>query len=241
MNAAARGASEIVLGTASGISMFVDVENTGIGLEDAEKDYGNWFSDLMDDAQESIKEATPIYRTEEAQAGWAPFDSTWWANNAESIATTASIFIPVGGVMRLAGMAGKATRGLLAGSRIARATEASSVAARAAKSALYGKKFETVANTVGSAVVSRYLESTMEASESFKGIYDELISQGVPEEEAKTKAGKAASKVWGTNWLNLAQDIFQYRGLSKGMNFATSASKEFRKNLFAKGADYLNM
>ena len=239
MNAAARGASEIVLGTASGISMFVDVENTGIGLEDAEKDYGNWFSDLMDDAQESIKEATPIYRTEEAQAGWAPFDSTWWANNAESIATTASIFIPVGGVMRLAGMAGKATRGLLAGSRIARATEASSVAARAAKSALYGKKFETVANTVGSAVVSRYLESTMEASESFKGIYDELISQGVPEEEAKTKAGKAASKVWGTNWLNLAQDIFQYRGLSKGMNVATAASKEFRKNLFTKGSDYV--
>ena len=238
-NALARAASTVVLGTLEGVSYLADFEQHMNILKGEEEEYSNWFADLMTKGQEAVSEATPVYRTEEAQSGFAPFDSTWWASNAESIASTLSLMIPAAGAIRGLSMIGKAARAGLKGSQIAAGAKSTSAAVKAANTMVYGKNASNVMKGVGQAVVSRYMENTMEASEVFKNSYQQLIAQGVPEEEARARAGKGASQSWNTNWVNLGFDIMQYVTLTKGLSAANVASKEFRKKAMGRAKDYL--
>ena len=239
MNAIGQFANEFVLGTVSGIGMLLDYENVAEGLSDEEGDFGNWFSDAVDKVKEGIDKNMPTYRSEAAQTGWAPFDSTWWASNAATLGTTLSLMVPVAGTMRLAGAAGKFLRTANAANKIGTGAKNSSKIIRNANKLLYGTENAGILEQGGSAVISRYLESTMEAHENFKSVEQQLLSQGYSEEEAKAKAGESAKDVWQTNWLNLAQDVFQYRTLSKGLNSANRASKEFRKGLIPQAKEFL--
>jgi hypothetical protein len=239
MNALGRAGAEVGLGTLEGISYLADFEQMGNILQGEEEEYSNWFADFMKQGKEAVREAAPVYRTEEAQAGFAPFDSTWWASNAESIASTLSLMVPAAGAVRGLSMIGKAARAGLKGTQIATRAKNTSAAIKAANNLIYGKNASNVMKGASQAVISRYMENTMEASEVFKNSYEQLLAEGVPEEEARQRAGKGASQSWNTNWVNLGFDMMQYITLTKGMNAANFASKEFRKNAMGKAKDYL--
>ena len=238
-NTIARGASTVVLGGAEALSYFADAENIGMALQDGEKDYSNWFADLMEKAQEEVREVTPIYRSERGQQDFAWDSATWWANNIESIATTASMFIPTAGIMRGLSAAGKASRGLLNSTKIANAAQDASKITKGLNKFVYGEKAESLLRTGASATISRYMENTMEANETFNSVYQELIAEGVSDQEARLKAGEAAANTWKANWINIATDLVQYGALTKGLNYAAPAAKSLRKQLAKGGYDYL--
>lgn len=238
-NTIARGASTVVLGGAEALSYFADAENIGMALQEGEKDYSNWFADLMEKAQEEVREVTPIYRSERGQQDFAWDSATWWANNIESIATTASMFIPTAGIMRGLAFAGKATRGLLNTTKIANVAQDASKITKGLNKLMYGEKAESLLRTGASATISRYMENTMEANETFNSVYQELIAEGVSDQEARLKAGEAAANTWKANWINIATDLVQYGALTKGLNYAAPAAKGLRKQLAKGGYDYI--
>ena len=243
--AAARSAAEIGLGTLEGLSYLADWEQTGDYMKGDEQEFSNWFADAMKQGKEAVREGTPIYQTETAQTGFAPFDSTWWASNADSIVSTVSMMIPAWGAVKGLSLAGKGLRGLAG-------LNAASKAAKAAKSinkgsqiisgvnkALGSNRLQNIASGTSQAIVSRYMENTMEAAETYESTFQELMTQGMSEEEAKLKAGGAARTAWGANWANLAFDVAQYMTLTKGPSIANLANKEFRKGLLKKTGDYI--
>lgn len=201
-NAAARGLSEVILGTLEGASYLTDVEELSNLADGSEEEFGNWFGDLMKQGQEAIKDAAPIYVTKEGK-GFAPNDATWWASNAESIASTLSLLIPTAAVVKGASIAGKAMGlGRAMTSRIGR----------------------DVAKGVVGGMTSRRMENTMEASGVFDQTYqlalNEETAKGTPEEtakfNAKQKAGEAARNDWYANNVNLVTDIAQQMMLLRG-------------------------
>lgn len=217
-NAAIRGLSEITLGTLEGASYLADVEELANLSDQSEDEFGNWFGDLMKQGQESIKDAAPIYTTKEGK-GFAPTDATWWASNAESIASTLSLLIPTTAAVKVAGAAGKAMGlGKMMTSKLGR----------------------DVAKGVVGGMTSRRMENTMEASGVFQDTYDTSLQQeldkGIPEEtakfNAKQKAGEAARNDWYANNVNLVTDIAQQMMLlrgAKGFGFGQRATGALNK------------
>ena len=240
--AAARSAAEIGFGTLEGLSYLLDWEQAADYAAGDEQEFTNWFADLMKQGKEAVREATPIYQTESAQEGFAPFDSTWWASNADSIVSTVSMMVPAYGAVKGLSLAGKGIRALMGASKAAKAAKTVKKGSELIKDinkVLGSNKFQNVASGVSQAVVSRYMENTMEAAETYQSTLQELVNQGMSEEDAKAKAGEAARTSWGANWVNLAFDVAQYMTLTKGPSIANFANKELRKGLLAKAGDYL--
>ena len=240
--AAARSAAEIGFGTLEGFSYLLDWEQAADYAAGDEQEFSNWFADLMKQGKEAVREATPIYQTESAQEGFAPFDSTWWASNADSIVSTISMMVPAYGAVKGLSLAGKGVRALMGASKAAKAAKTvkkGSELIQDINKVLGSNKLQNVLSGVSQATVSRYMENTMEAAETYQSTLQELVGQGMSEEDAKTKAGEAARTSWGANWVNLAFDVAQYMTLTKGPSIANFANKELRKGLLAKAGDYL--
>lgn len=102
---------EIVLGTLEGVGYLLDVPGWFDSLSGTEKEYGNWFSDLMKEGKEGLAELAPIYQDPDNQnrSMWQNMihGDGWWAQNGVSIASAASLLIPVAGWARGLGMVGK--------------------------------------------------------------------------------------------------------------------------------------
>lgn len=197
--------SGMVGGTAEGIGYLADVEQWVNLAQGTEKEFGNWFSDWAKKTTEEL--SLPVYRTKESQ-GFAPWTQTWWADNGPSIGSALSLLIPTTAAVKGLGAIGKAAGGL-------RAIEALGMGA-AEVNALKG---------ITGAVVSRYMENTMEASQTFNDLYSEAIKLGKPEDEARNIAASGASNTWYANTANLMFDIPQYMLAFRGFNFSKAASK----------------
>lgn len=201
-NASLRGLSEVVLGTMEGASYLADIDELSGLADQSEQEFGNWFGDLMKQGQEAVKDAAPIYTTKEAE-GFAPGDATWWASNAESIASTLSLLIPTQAVVKGASMAGKAM-GL--------------------GKAMTSKLGRDVAKGIVGGMTSRRMENTMEASAVMEDTYNKQLeanlAKGMEEGEAKADAakvgGEAARNTWYANNVNLVTDIAQQMMLLRG-------------------------
>jgi hypothetical protein len=243
--AAARSATEIGLGTLEGFSYLADWEQMSDYLKGDEQEFTNWFADAMKQGKEAVRAGTPIYQTETAQEGFAPFDSTWWASNADSIVSTVSMMIPAWGAVRGLSLAGKGLRGLAGLNAATKAAKAAKGVKKGSQiiggvnKALGSNKLQNIASGTSQAVVSRYMENTMEAAETYESTFQEAMAQGMSEEEAKLKGGDAARTSWSANWVNLAFDVAQYMTLTKGPSIANVANKEFRKGLLKKAGDYI--
>lgn len=228
---------EATLGTLEGVGYLADWQQLGNIAQGTEDEFGNWFSDIMKAGKEYInEEIAPIYQTESAQQGFAPTDASWWASNANSIASTASLLIPAMGATKVASLMGKGLRGtqtLQAINKAAKLDDATD-AVKALNGLVYGNKAAEIASGVTGAVFSRYMENTMEASGTYDEHFQRAIGEGKDPQLAAKEAGEAASTAWNNNWGNLVFDIAQYMTLTKGINSANYASKEFRKNLLQK-------
>ncbi len=210
----ARAASELVFGTFENLGYLADVEQHVNQLRGVEDEYANWFSETMREAKEGIREAAPVYLTKEAE-GFAPWDGTWWATNAESIATTLSLLVPTAAAVKATSMLGK---GLGAGKLI------TSPAGR------------TVAKGLAGATYSRIAENTLEARGTYDEVYNTLIARGTPEDQARQEAGAAASKTWNTNLVNFGTDFIQHMMLLRGTAGVGRASALTKAGNIAKQA-----
>ncbi len=195
-NALTQGTGEAVLGALEGVGYLGDLEQWGNIITGSEKEFGNWFSDLMKEGKEEIAEAAPVNQTSEAQGNFAPWDPTWWAGNTPSIFSALSLLIPTTGVVKGVGALGKA---MGAGSKF-----------------MTSKGGQTLAKGLTGALASRYMENTMEASDTYKQTYNLALQEGASEDDATATAADAASKAWYANLANLGTDIMQYTMLAGG-------------------------
>lgn len=208
-NAAVQAVSELGLGTLEGAGYLLDFQGIAKSFAGTEREFGNWFSDIMKSGKEHIsQEVAPIYGGD----GFEPLSWKFWAKNFPSIVSSLSLMVPAAGVTRLASAGAKAA----GRANIARKASGKSFSeirqiiekGNFITNASSGAKLATKGFT--GALTSRMMENTMEASETAKSTYDKLIAKGMEEDKAKEEAGRQASNVWRANLANLIPDTFQY-------------------------------
>jgi len=225
-----QGLAEVVLGTAEGIGYLLDFEQYGTiakdianaGKEDykeATQEYSNWFSSWVAEHKESLQEdVLGIIKTKDAE-GFAPWDATWWGSNIKSVATSLSLMIPAVGTVRLLGLAGKL---LGAGSKF-----------------LKGANAQKLTKGITGAIVSRYMENTMEAQQTYDEIFQKAKQMGLNDMKATEMASDGAASAWRANSaaivLDLPQYIMMYRGFSDLANVATREAKKSIGRKIAEG------
>lgn len=197
---------EVVGGTLEGVGYMLDLEQHMNQLAGEEQEWGNWLSDIGKDLRTWTQETTPIYRDPNAP-DWNPSSWNWWMTNVPSILSTLSLMLPTGAAVRGATML---ARGLNISNKLGKAT-----------------KF--AAKGIGGAIVSRQMESMMEAAgtfdenyENFKDEVDPETGQLFTEEKARQLASIAASHTYKWNWAALAQDIPQYLAIGSAFGKASA-------------------
>lgn len=204
-NAMIQVGAEVGLGTLEGIGYLLDWETAGELISGAETDFGNWFSDVMRDAKQSVMEDyAPIFDTPESE-GFAPWNGRWWAKNAANIATTLTLMIPAAGAAKIAGVFGKAIGTGLGATKVGRAAGKTKILKDILTTNGFTKQTAGIARAFNTAIASRYMENTLEARET----YESMLAQGATSEQA----GDAAAKTWWRNSALLATDFIQYSKL----------------------------
>lgn len=216
---------EVVLGTIGGVGYLLDFENWTKLISGDNADWGNWLSDSMDNAKDFVRDAAPIHMDPDAEGKFAPWADGWWAKNGVSMASAASLLIPVAGWARGVGMVGKGIGTL---GKLAQVGKFGNVARRGTNivQKMMGafpqmsKTQSWMANGIHQAVVSRQIEGLMEANGVFKEKYAEYINRGMSEEDANAAAGSAAAFTYKADWAMLASDIPQYLLLGRAMGMS---------------------
>ena len=99
--------SELLLGTAKGISDLFDLIGQGVGLSD--KNYSNPVSEFLEEKQEEFRNFAPIYSDPNLNiSNGGLLDSGWWASNMPSIISSLTLLIPSTGIVKGASYLGKA-------------------------------------------------------------------------------------------------------------------------------------
>ena len=194
-------ATQLLFDTLGSTSYLLDAEQMINVARGTEQEYGNWFSDIMDKAQEATH--MEVYRTE-ASKGFSPGTAGWWADAMPNIASGLSMIIPSMGAVKAASAVGKAI-GLSKGLKA------------------MGMTGNTLKGITG-AVASRYMENTMEGHETFQITYQKALEAGATEEEARLIAADAAASNFNRNSALLLPDLLQYNALYKGFGKALSKS-----------------
>ena len=91
--------SEVLLGTAKGLSDLVDWVGQKVGLSD--HNYSNPVSQYLEEKQEEFKEWAPVYADPSKNiknGGLADFG--WWMSNMLSIASTLTLLMPTTGITK---------------------------------------------------------------------------------------------------------------------------------------------
>lgn len=221
---------EVLLGTLEGAGYLLDFQRWGQMLSGQKQDIDNWFSNIMANAKQNLSEAVPIYEDpDNANRGFWDnllYGDGWFASGAVSVASAASMLIPVAGWTRGASLLGKA---LSTGAKVATQGSRLSKIAKGAKTTIGSFADEAVegltkaagvnkapdwANKIGEslfgAYTSRHLESTMEAAGVYREKYQEYLDKGFTEQEAKNAASKGAEFVYNHDMALLLTDIPQF-------------------------------
>lgn len=219
---AVRGVSAITAGTLESLGYLVN-PNTYRALfgEEIVGDFENQFSKTFRELKESMNDLTdPIYRTMQSKSDslWeAMFDATFWAGNAESIATTLSLMIPGVAAAKGFSVVGKGLGKL--GMRLGATAKG---AARTAR----------ITANVGAGLTSRIMESSMEAKEAYDSFIEahKLDDKYVNDEaQLRLDAGKAASTTMLANMPLFLLDAFQFDSILSGFASFKNANSRLKR------------
>lgn len=230
-------ASEVILGSLRGFS---DIIDAGVELFTDDKDFTNPISQVLEEAQNSVREGLEIYR-ENPEAAWDILDYGWWTNNAVSIASTLSLAIPGGIYAKGLGLLSKslgASKALRAGLSLV-----------SKHPNLRTKQLESVLGLGAHAGLMRTAEGYIEARDTYTQVKDEISNKlaemspnekaelikrnpsfkGLTDEEIAAKAaGDSAEDVFKDDYWLMLLDAWQLkslRNLGKGFkNIATTSS-----------------
>jgi hypothetical protein len=198
--------------------------------------FDTWLSEYARKAKEAVKEDYPIF---EAKPGeYNPGDFAYWMTNGASAFSTLSLIIPATGTIKGIGYLAKGIKALNAMKEIKIGKDVLDASGKVVKAAV---TIGGVGEIVGSAALSRHMESMMEAAGTYDTVYNRLRNQENPDtkvpftdQEAKLHAGKAAAGTYNWNWLAMATDIPQYALMLRGPKFAKLAAKSKAKEYLAK-------
>lgn len=243
--------NEIVLGTFLGLSNLVDAA-INFNAEKGEDDYTNPVSTYLEGLQNEVRNRFEIYE-EDPNATWAIGDFGWLANNAVSIASTASMLIPSTLTVKGLGLLGKiyniGSKSSILAARAAKALSRSTKStARLAKSIGAGTEIGTTA------FFSRTMENYLEA----RGVYNEVkdntlntiksmsaedkqkmiernpqLAGKTDEEIAAYIAGASADETFRNDYAMLLMDITQFKAISslwKGVKNKTATAALRQEN-----------
>ena len=197
----ANATTQLVFDTLGATSYLLDTEQMVNLARGTEEEYGNWFNDIMEKAQEATH--MEVYRTE-ASKGFSPGTAGWWADAMPNIASGLSMVIPAMGAVKVASAVGKAVK-------LSKGLKAMGMSGKALKG-------------ITGAVASRYMENTMEGHETFQTTYQKALEEGANEEQARQIAADAAANNFNTNSALILPDLLQYNALYKGFGNALAKS-----------------
>ena len=219
---AVRGVSAITAGTLESLGYLVN-PNTYRALfgEEIVGDFENQFSKTFRELKESMNDLTdPIYRTMQSKSDslWeAMFDATFWAGNAESIATTLSLMIPGVAAAKGFSVVGKGLGKL--GMKLGATAKGAANTAR-------------ITANVGAGLTSRIMESGMEAKEAYDSFIEahKLDDKYVNDEaQLRLDAGKAASITMQANMPLFLIDAFQFDSILSGFASFKNANSRLKR------------
>lgn len=219
---AVRGVSAITAGTLESLGYLVN-PNTYRALfgEEIVGDFENQFSKTFRELKESMNDLTdPIYRTMQSKSDslWeAMFDATFWAGNAESIATTLSLMIPGVAAAKGFSVVGKGLGKL--GMRLGSTAKGAANTAR-------------ITANIGAGLTSRIMESGMEAKEAYDSFIEahKLDDKYVNDEaQLRLDAGKAASITMQANMPLFLIDAFQFDSILSGFASFKNANSRLKR------------
>lgn len=159
----------VIGGGMEGLGYIFDIPQYAAIANGTEKEFSNWFSELGRKLNASTMEKNPIYEDPTKKGEMAFGDWSWWMQRAPDVASTLSIFIPVGGTLKAASALGKAfgvTKVLDKGFNVA--ADAMNIAAKglgtAEKVAVGANDLKWAAKGLTGAFMSRHVENLMEAA-----------------------------------------------------------------------------
>jgi len=206
INAGIQAASEIGLGTLEGAGFLLDIPQWVNTIKGTERDFGNWFSDSINELKKEVAEDNPIYAAE----GYHPTNAKWWASMIPSVATSVSLMVPSIGGAKLMSTVGKLSTKLAKG--IASNSKSANLLAKGLEKS--GAALQNYTG-VSAAVFSRMAEGTLEATEAGTQAYQKYMEEGMSMEEATEKAGQASAATFLGNMPLLALDLLQYNSIFK--------------------------
>lgn len=244
--------NEIVLG---GVKAFSDIADflINVGHEAGENDYTNPLSTYLENLQDDLRKKWAIYR-ENPDENFALGDFGWWADNAVSIATTASLFLPQFMTFKGLNLASKLIKATKWGRAVNQGlgTFGKWVSRSNMSAARVANNMENFVNVGLASVVSRTAENYIEGREVYKEVYEdtknklanmtdkdreilyirnpELVGK-TDEEIAKYIAGVSADETFKMDYAMLAFDVFQFKTI--GRLFKFSPNKTVTKGLRA--------
>lgn len=198
---------------------------------------GNWLSDSVEGLQEDLKEDLKIYRTSDESVAFGEFG--WWAEGFSDLGTTAGMFADTL-LFRGLGAAAKSASLFSKLNTVNKYTKG----AMSSKDIWKASKSLNRQNKIGLgedlvyAAISRAGESSMEANGTYKEVKEQLLSEGILENEAERLARDAAQEVYKYNWAMIGQDLFtqrMYSGFLGKSNFLGKWSKKVKEIPGAKG------
>ena len=237
--------SEVLLGTAKGLSDFVDAIGQKVGLSD--HNYSNPVSQYLEEKQEEFKEWAPVYADPSKNiknGGLADFG--WWMSNMPSIASSLTLLIPSTGVTKALSWVGKATKVSRYANRAARAV-VNPLLHSVGRSGITGAEMGVYAETGINAALSRTMENYQEARQTYNDTYTNMSSslRGMSQEEyanfvnrnadyledsgidindrdavAKQIARTSADRTFQLDFANVIFDAYQIYGLRNMLTHA---------------------
>ena len=193
--------AEAILGTVKSAATLLDLPQYVNIAMNKEKEFNTVFGEYIDELAEGVRENNPVFGTEEVELANPKF----WASLLPDLGTTVSLFVPSAGAVKGLSLI---TKGIIG------ANKAGGLAGKVANHML--KNRETYKG-VGAAMISRTMESSLEAEGTLKESYEKYLSEGYGDEQAKQMAGEDARNTYVANLPLVLLDAVQYTSLYKGM------------------------
>lgn len=224
------GLGEVAGGGVAGMGYLFDVD-TLFGIAEDSGEFGNFISRFGESVKEQTKNTFPIYQHVGEEDKFAPWDHENFFTNVPSVASMLSILIPVYGEAKLLSYLGTALK------TAAMAKNAGKIVTTADKLlnvvGTLGKTERWFADGLHKSIVSRRIESLMEANQTIEQTKDKYLGLGYSEEEAQKFANQAGNMNYWLNWGAMLTDLPQY--LMMGSNRFMSKAVTSRKLAIAAG------
>lgn len=217
----AQVAAGAVGGTLEGLGALLDPTMID-SMEKDNQSFGRMLSDWGTKTRELGQEYGVHVNPEAEAEGFSPWSREWWLSGAaDTVGSVIGFLIPVAGEAKALSMAGTALQGL---NTLGKAGKIGSVAKKGfniiddivARAPELTKTEAWAVDGIHKAIVSRHMESTMEAKQVFDTEYKKFTDAGLSEPEARAKAAEGAAFTYRYNWGALVTDIPQYLLMLRG-------------------------